>query len=86
MKVGDRVRIYIYNPGKWVQTSVECLNGKTGIIKEVKEPNWFSDNNFLVEFDTPAKTWHSYQTPWSAAWFCEADLLHTAFQEKEEEI
>lgn len=89
MEIGQRVRIYIYNPDMWVTAAVECLNGKTGVLKEIKEPNWYSDNRFLVEFDTPAKTWHSYQTPWTAAWFHEKDLLieplTSSWQKKEDQ-
>jgi len=75
MEIGQRVKIYIYDPKRWALGAVECLNGLTGVIKEIKKQDTMWENYILVEFDEPAKTWHSFQTPWESAWFRKEDLL-----------
>ena len=74
MEPGQRVKISINKPEIWVGSAVNHLNGRTGIIERVKE-NHSSENNILVHFDTPAPTWWRNQTPWTAGWFNEKDLL-----------
>lgn len=75
MDIGTKVKIKIHNPISWVSSAVKCLNDKTGKVAEIKETDRFTENNILVEFDTAADTWYSYQTPWAAAWFSEKDLI-----------
>ena len=75
MNIGQEVGIEINNPKKWHIGAFAALNGKTGNVVEIKEYNKFDENNILVEFHTPAETWHSYQIPWTAAWFSEKDLI-----------
>jgi len=75
METGQRVKISINRPEIWVKAAVDCLNGKTGTIEQINEKNKFTENNILVNFDTPALTWWTNQTPWTYGWFNEKDLL-----------
>lgn len=67
-QVGDKVRVCIQHPDHYATGSAECLDGKTGTVSQVRIVGNLP-NHALVEFDTPAATWWSAQSPCKAFWF-----------------
>jgi hypothetical protein len=80
-KVGDRVRVAITSPSSWGRGAYAALNGKTGVIKEVKSTYGQVANYILVCFDAPVEPWHENALPHTAFHF-DADEL-VAEEEKE---
>ena len=65
MNIGDRVRVNITKPETYARGAVECLNGKTGTIEEIKRMGAL----ILVRFDEPIKAWWNGQSPVSSFHF-----------------
>jgi hypothetical protein len=69
-EIGARVRVQISKPEEYAQGCAESLDGKTGVIEELRRDG----KMWLVRFDTPAKPWHSHSLPHAAFWFEPQDL------------
>jgi hypothetical protein len=76
-KVGDRVRVDITKPSSWTREAYAALNGKTGVVEEVKNTYGQVANYILVCFDAPVDPWHSNARP-HAAFHFDADELVSA--------
>jgi len=85
--VGDRVRVAIDDPNTYARGCATCLEGKAGVVEEISrrvrgvrqtvtEATSMGDGfvRALVRFDTPAKAWHTHQSPTEAFWFPLTDL------------
>ena len=70
LTVGDKCKVKIHKPETYAFGCAECLQGKTGVVDEVR-----SNGKILVKFDTPAKTWSSNQLPVNAFWFDPDEVL-----------
>jgi hypothetical protein len=68
-KVGDRVRVDITSPSSWTREAYAAMNGKTGVVKEVKSTYGQTANYILVRFDTPIESWHANALPHTAFHF-----------------
>jgi len=81
VRVRGRVRVTIADTSKYARGCASKLDGKTGTISAY-DPTSFNGQDdkgnpgpaFLVEFDIPAETWHTYGSPHSAFWFPPCDL------------
>ena len=69
MNIGQKVKVEITNFDRWAMGGAESMNGLTGTIEKMKDKDWFGNHEVLVNFDTPAKPWHSYQLPVTGFWF-----------------
>jgi hypothetical protein len=83
LEIGRRVRVQIANPEEYAQGCAESLNGKTGVIEELRRDGKSPVSRdltrlvaamWLVRFDTPAKPWSGNQLPVNAFWFEPIDL------------
>jgi len=55
---GTRVRVKITSPESYATGAAQALDGKVGtVIRKSLSGEW------LVEFDEPAKPWHSHALP-----------------------
>lgn len=79
-KVGDRVVVAITDPSIWHRGAYAALNGKTGVVEEVKSTYGQTANYILVRFDAPVEPWHTNADPHGSFHFDFDELL----PEKEE--
>ena len=70
--LGDRVAVNITRPDEWAMGAAACLNRKLGVITAIT--NRDGKDVHLVEFDFPAPTWWTNQTPPTAHWFATSEL------------
>ena len=71
MEIGKRVAVNITDFNRFAAGCAESLDGKTGTVTELNNRNGM----WLVEFDTPAKTWWSGQLPVPCFWLREYELI-----------
>lgn len=65
LEIGARVRVQISKPEEYAQGAAESMNGKTGVIVELRKDG----KAWLVRFDTPVKKWWTHQSSFNAFWF-----------------
>lgn len=70
LKTGDRVRVQIADVAIYAMGAANALNDMEGAIERFK-----ADGEALVNFDKPAPTWWSNQSPCAAHWFPPCDLV-----------
>lgn len=75
MNVGDRVRIKIAQPERWVSGAVKALDNLEGTIELIHPPpHRKGDIPILVAFDTPVPAWHANSLSHRAFHFAAEDL------------
>lgn len=65
LDVGTRVRVCISKPDEYAHGAAESLNGKTGVIEQLRRDG----SMWLVTFDEPAAPWSANQQPCTGFWF-----------------
>lgn len=71
---GKRVIVKIRNRSKYATGCADALEGMAGTVTGSND----RADAWLVQFDKPAPTWWTHQTPARAFWFPASDLSVTA--------
>jgi hypothetical protein len=71
--IGSKVVVQIEDYERYAFGAAAALDGMKGTV--VSRHEGHLDPVWLVEFDQPAPTWWKHQTPATAFWFPEGELV-----------
>ena len=82
----NRVRVNIRNHDHYTKTSVENMNGKSGVIIDRRKGDNWDKERALVRFDTPAARLYDNGREIKEFWFQVEDLMAWPWKNNYKEV